>query len=165
MQVAFEGHLKAQQVTSCCSSAQRKSFLPVCHAEPFPHAAILCVLPFPSTHTSSRGMATNCRSCCSGGRGTRTEPSWATRPWQWESSTWLRYISHGNHQQAAGDTGESLPHGLPVPALGRGLGWQAGAHCCQCSGLLAGYNTERWAASCHCVTPSQLVCLCLCLSV
>lgn len=91
VQVALEGCLKAQQVRSCCTSALRMNFLPVCRAEPCPCAFIFPVLHFPSTHTSSREMATNCRSCCSGGRDTRTARSWATRPLQWASLTWPRY--------------------------------------------------------------------------
>lgn len=43
-----------------------------------------------STLTSLSEMWTVCMWCCRGERGTRTEPSWATRPSQWESSTWLR---------------------------------------------------------------------------
>lgn len=149
--MAFEGHLKAQQVRSCSTSALKKGFLPVCCAEPCPHAALFCVLPLPSTHTSSRGMATSCRSCCRGGRDTRTAPSWATRPWQWESLTWLRYSVLG----AGG-----CPTWPPVPALGRELGWQAGSHCCDSSGLLAGCNIESVGCQlplCHPIR--ELVCL------
>lgn len=116
----------------------------MCHAEPCSHAAIFCVLPFPSTHTSSREMATNFRSCCSGGRDTRTAPSWATRPWQWESLTWLRYRVLG---------AEGSPTWPSCASTGQGAGL-AGSHCCECSGLLAGYHIERGAASCHCVTLS-----------
>lgn len=101
VQVALEGCLKAQQVRSCCTSAPRINFLPVCHAEPCPCAAIFPVLHFPSTHTSSRETATNCRSCCSGGRDTRTARSWATRPLQWASLTWLRYRVLGTQGSVA----------------------------------------------------------------
>lgn len=50
----------------------------------------VCIYTY-SIHTSLRGMPTNFRSCCSDGSDTRTGPSWATRRWPWDLSTWLRY--------------------------------------------------------------------------
>lgn len=156
--MAFEGHLKTQQVRSCCTSELRKSFLPVRNAESCPHAAIFCVLPFPSTHTSSREMATNYRSCCSGGRDTRTAPSWATRPWQWESLTWLRY-------RVLGTRGESHMPFLCQHWAGNWAGRQGliavTVLACWLAIVLRG-----WAASCRCVNvnvPYQRACLSVCL--
>lgn len=53
-----------------------------------------------STRTSWRGTPTSFRSCCSDGSDTRTGPSWATRRWPWDSSTWPRY--HNTIQQRFG---------------------------------------------------------------
>lgn len=49
---------------------------------------------FGSTLISWSEMPTSYRSCCKGESVTRTEPSWAIRPWLWDLSTWQRWEGH-----------------------------------------------------------------------
>lgn len=91
---------------AACQHRGGAPHLPVCHPEPCPHTAFSP----PSTHTFSRGTATSCRSCCSAGRGTRTAPSWATRPSRWASLTWPRYGVLGTEQEL-GTTSASAGEG------------------------------------------------------
>lgn len=152
MQVAFDGHLKALQVRSCCTSALRNSILPVCHTESCPQDATFPVLHFPSIHTSSREMGTNYRSCCRGERDTRTVRSWAIRLLQWASLTWLRYRVLGTEENFAWP---------PCATAGKGAG-PAGRHSVL-SALACWLATRQkgWAASCHCVTLARGLSVCL----